>query len=303
MFGRRKDGKRVKNLNIIDKAEPFFMPMRIDAVNYANVKVVCDGMDKFVTEQNKKDNNIGYMHIVIASIVRVLYLREKLNRFIMNGIIYQRNGIYISMDIKKPLTDDGEIITLKFPFKGTESLFEVQKIVDDEIKKNLTKNAQEHTTTKSAEKLTRLPAWMLRIAMRFVRFCDRHGILTGLLLKASPFHTSCFLTNLKSLKLNYIYHHLYNFGTTSMFISMGKEQQEPIVLKDGTLDVAKIMNLGFSLDERVADGYYMGKSLRMFEKFLHNPELLTQSLPPKEPEQTKKRKQKKSKEKKKKPTK
>lgn len=298
MFGRRKDGKRVKHMNIIDKAEPFFMPMRIDAVNYAHIKIDCEGLDEFIKKEREKGNHISYMHVVIATIVRILYVREKLNRFVMNDIIYQRNGIYISMDVKKSLSDDGEILTLKFPFKGTENLYEVKKIIDDEIAKNLAKDAEEHATTKNAENLTRLPAWLLRIAMRIVRFCDRHGILTGLLLKASPFHTSCFLTNLKSIKLNYIYHHLYNFGTTTVFVSMGKEQMEPVVLKDNTIGVAKIMNLGFSLDERVADGLYMGKSLRFFETLLKNPEELLQNIPEKEDTSKKKKKVKKVKEKK-----
>lgn len=293
MFGRRKDGKRVKNMNIIDKAEPFFMPMRIDAVNYAHIKVNCENLDEFIKSEREKGNSISYMHIVITAIVRIMYLRERMNRFIMNGIIYQRNGIFISMDVKKSLSDDGELLTLKFPFKGTENLYEVQEIVNNEIAKNLDKNAEEHATTKNAENLTRLPAWLLRIAMSIVRFCDRHGMLTGLLMKASPFHTSCFLTNLKSIKLNYIYHHLYNFGTTSVFMSMGKEQMEPIVLKDGSLSVGKIMNLGFSLDERVADGLYMGKTLRLFESYLQNPEELLENVPEKEDISKKKKKEKK----------
>ncbi len=292
MFGRRKDGKRVKNISIIDKAEPFFMPMRIDAVNYAHVKINCESLDEFIKKEREKGNSFSYMHLVIASIVRVLYTREKMNRFIMNGIVYQRNGIYVSMDVKKSLSDDGEILTLKFPFNGTESLYDVKEIVDNEIAKNLDKNADEHATTKNAENLTKLPAWLLRIAMSLVRFCDRHGILTGLLLKASPFHTSCFLTNLKSIKLNYIYHHLYNFGTTSVFMSMGKEQMEPVVLKDNSIVAQKIMTLGFSLDERIADGLYMGKSLRLFESFLKNPDDLLERLPEKEDTQNKKKSKK-----------
>ncbi len=292
MFGRRKDGKRVKNLNVIDKAEPFFMPMRIDAVNYFNMKINCEGLDNFIKKERENGNSFSYMHIVIASIVRILYTRERMNWFIMNGVIYQRKGIYVSMDIKKSLSDDGEIVTLKFPFKGTENLFEVRDIVNAEIAKNLDKS-EEHSTTKSAGTLAKLPAWMFRMAMGMLRFCDKHGILTGLMLKLSPFHTSCFLTNLKSIKLNYVYHHLYNFGTTSIFMSMGKEQMEPVVLENNKLGVAKIMNFGLSLDERIADGLYMGKSMRIFENLLKNPEELLEKLPEKQDDTKKKSKKKK----------
>ena len=278
MFGHRSDGKKVKGMGIIDKAEPFFMPQRIDAVNYTTVKIKCDTIDEFIARERKNGISYSYMHIVIAAIVRILYIRKKLNRFIMRGSIYQRNTISISMDIKKKLEDDGEQVTLKMFFTGRESIEEVKKIVDDEIAKNL-KEDEVHTTTKTAGKLIHLPDFMFRWFMAFVRFLDRHGMLPKGLIKASPFHTSCFLTNLKSIKLNYIFHHLYNFGTTTIFISMGKEQVEPYVENNKELKIAKILTFGVSLDERVADGLYMGKSLRLFSDMIKNPDNLKTSLP------------------------
>lgn len=278
MFGHRSDGKKVKGMGIIDKAEPFFMPQRIDAVNYTTVKIKCDTIDEFIARERKNGISYSYMHIVMAAIVRILYIRKKLNRFIMRGSIYQRNTISISMDIKKKLEDDGEQVTLKMFFTGRESIEEVKKIVDDEIAKNL-KEDEVHATTKTAGKLIHLPDFMFRWFMAFVRFLDRHGMLPKGLIKASPFHTSCFLTNLKSIKLNYIFHHLYNFGTTTIFISMGKEQVEPYVENNKELKIAKILTFGVSLDERVADGLYMGKSLRLFSDMIKNPDNLKTSLP------------------------
>jgi len=278
MFGYRSDGKKVKGMQIIDKAEPFFMPQRIDAVNYTTVKVKCDTIDEFIARERKNGVSYSYMHIVIATLVRLLYIRKKLNRFIMRGSIYQRNTISISMDIKKKLEDDGEQVTLKMYFTGRESLEEVKKIIDDEIAKNLDEK-EVHQTTKAAAKFTKLPDFLFRWAMAFVRFLDKHGALPKSLIKASPFHTSCFFTNLKSIKLNYIFHHLYNFGTTTIFVSMGKEQIEPYVENNKELTLAKILTFGMSLDERVADGLYMGKSLRLFKDFISNPDNLKTALP------------------------
>ena len=278
MFGHRSDGKKVKGMGIIDKAEPFFMPQRIDAVNYTTVKIKCDTIDEFIARERKNGISYSYMHIIMAAIVRILYIRKKLNRFIMRGSIYQRNTISISMDIKKKLEDDGEQVCLKMFFTGRESIEEVKKIVDDEIAKNL-QESEVHSTTKAAGKLTSLPDFLFRWTMAFVRFLDKHGLLPKALIKASPFHTSCFLTNLKSIKLNYIFHHLYNFGTTTIFISMGKEQVEPYVENNKELKIAKMLTMGVSLDERVADGLYMGKSLRLFSDMIKNPDNLKTSLP------------------------
>ncbi len=278
MFGFRNDGKKVKNMNIIDKAEPFFMPQRIDAVNYVTIKIPCDKMDEFIVRERRSGNSYNYMHLIIATIVRVLYTREKLNRFIMRGSIYQRNTISVSMDIKKKLEDDGEQVTLKFYFTGRENLQQIKQIVDNEIEKNL-KNDEVHTTTKAAGKLVKLPDFLFRWAMAIIRWADRHGLLTKSLINASPFHTSCFLTNLKSIKLGHIYHHLYNFGTTSMFISMGKEKIEPFVENNKEIKLGKFLNLGISLDERIADGLYMGKSLKLLKDLITNPDNLNIEMP------------------------
>ena len=220
MFGFRKDGKKVKNMNIIDKAEPFFMPQRIDAVNYVTVKIPCEKFDEFIVRERKNGVKYSYMDIVIAAIVRVLYTRPRLNRFIMRGSVYQRNEITVSMDVKKKLEDDGDQMTLKFHFTGRESLPQVKAILDGEINKNLDKNTVDKTT-KYIEKLVKLPDFLFRWAIGLFRWMDKHGMLTKKMIDSSPFHTSCFFTNLKSIKLGHIYHHLYNFGTTTIFIAMG----------------------------------------------------------------------------------
>ena len=278
MFGFRSDGKKVKGMNIIDKAEPFFMPERVDAVNYTTVKVPCVSLDEFISRERKNGVNFSYMHIVIATIVRVLYTRKKLNRFIMRGSVYQRNYISVSMDIKKKLEDEGEAVTLKFYFTGRENIYEIKEIVDKEIAKNLDANT-EHQTTKVAKKFCALPDFLFRWGLGLCMWLDRHGMLPKSLIKASPFHTSCFLTNLKSIKLGHIYHHLYNFGTTTIFVAMGKEKMEPVVENNKELKIAKILNLGMSLDERVADGLYMGKSLKLLQDLMANPDTLKDSMP------------------------
>lgn len=277
MFGFRADGKKVKGLDIISKAEPFFMPMRIDAVNYIKAEVPCAPLDDFIARERKNGNNYTYMHITMATIVRIMQLRPKHNRFIMRGIVYQRNNVVLSMDVKKKLSDDGEDLTLKFEFTGRETIDEVKNIVDSVIAENIAKG--EDATTRFIKKLSWTPAWVLRWAIGLFNFMDRHGMLTKGMIKASPFHTSCFFTNLKSIKLNYIYHHLYNFGTTSMFIAMGKERMKSTIENNKDLKVAKMLELGISLDERVADGYYMGRTLKLMKDILSNPDCLKEKLP------------------------
>lgn len=278
MFGFRSDGKKVKGMNIIDKAGPFFMNQRIDAVNYFKAQIPCNAMDEFIARERRNGNHYTYMHLMFATLVRVLYTRKKMNRFIMRGTTYQRNTISISMDIKKKLEDEGDNVTCKFYFTGRESLAEIKSILDEEIAKNL-KVEEVDKTTKVAKILGKLPDCMFRGFMAIARFLDRHGMLPKFLIKASPFHTSLFITNLKSIKLSYIYHHLYNFGTTSIFVAMGKEKLEPYVDTNKEVKVGKFLTVGFSLDERIADGLYMGKTLKLIQDLLTNPDSLAVSMP------------------------
>lgn len=293
MFGRRADGVKVKGLDIIDKAMPYFMPMRIDAVNYYRQPINCKSMDEFILKQ-KQENGVHYTYteIMMAACIRMLYERPKTNRFINNCVVYQRKGINLSISIKKKLTDDGEEVTLKMPFTGRESLPEIKKIFEEEIAKNIGEDDQ-HATTKTAGFLCKLPGFMFKFAMCMFRFLDKHNMLPGSLIKVSPFHTSIYVADLKSVKLDKVYHHLYNFGNTTIFATLGKVKYVPVSGRDGEISVEKQIELGFSLDERVADGLYYSNSVRLLMKYIENPELLLERLS--EPELTGKALKKKQK--------
>ena len=270
MFGRRSDGTPVKGLGIIEKASPHFMIARNDANNSIMHPVRCENMDAWIAQKRKEGKNYSYMDIVLASIVRLLSLRPYLNRFVVRGKIFQRKGTFISMTVKKSLKDDSNDTVIKVGFDGTETIDEVKERFRAEIEKAWS----EETATESAgKKFTNLPQFLFRWAMGIVRWADNRGMLPKSLIKASPFHTSVFLTNLKSIKTDAIIHHLYNFGTTTLFVAMGKEKEVPVV-ENGELAVGKVMNLGINMDERGCDGFYFARSLRVWSDLLQNPSIL-----------------------------
>lgn len=285
MFGKRSDGVKVKDIDIIEKAGPYFMPQRIDACNLFTEPLNVEKIDEWVkNEREKSGTYYSYTEILIAACVRMLYERPKTNRFVNDCVIYQRKRIEISMTIKSRLTDDGEEITIKMPFTGRESLPEIKKIFDDEVEKSIKAGGENHETTKTAGFLCKLPNWLFKTAMCLVRFLDKHNCLPKSLIHASPFHTSLYVTDLRSIKLDKIYHHLYNFGNTSIFCSLGKAMYVPVADKTGEIYTQKRMNLGLTLDERICDGLYYGKSVAVLTKYIHNPELMMTRLP--EPELT-----------------
>ncbi len=287
MFTFRSDGKKVKGIDPIKKIVPYIMFERNDSQNLYVESLNCEAFDKFIQEKRAEGISYNYMHLVIATVVRLMATRTELNRFIMNGRMYQRyskdgRNIAISLTVKKFLNDETEDTTLKMLFNGHETLKEIKDIIDTEIKANTsfsrgnTKN--ENSADKTAKFLTSIPGGLVKFAVKTVKWMDKHCMMPKSILRVSPFHSSCYITNLKSIKTNYIYHHLYNFGTTSMFISMGKEHEEPVVSDNGTIEIQKIMRLGFTIDERITDGFYYAKSLKIFKDILMNPAQLEESI-------------------------
>lgn len=277
MFGRRSDGKRIKNIDPVFKAIPHIMKERNDSQNLYVHPAKCEPLDIFIKEKKEENIHFNYMHIVIASIVRLIALRPQLNRFVMNGKHYKRKKIYVSFVMKKALRDSAAETTVKLEFKGTENIYEIKQMIDESIQKNNTLKTK-NDTDRTAKIITSVPNFLIRFALNMLKWLDKHGMLPKKLIEVSPFHTTCFLTNLKSIKIDFIYHHLYNFGTTGIFISMGKEQLQPVVDNNGNIVVGKIMNLGVVTDERFCDGFYYAMSLRLLKRILENPSALEQNL-------------------------
>lgn len=280
MFGFRNDGKKLKHVDPILRMTSYIMPKRYDAmVNYKGT-LRCENIDQFIKEKRENENiKFTYMDIIIAGIVRMYATRPKMNRFIMNGNIYARNKIYISFVVKKELTDDGAETTVKLEFDGTENIYDVKQKIEEAIAENKKNIESKNDTDKYVKSLLRIPNFILNFVMGCLRFGDRHGMLSKKLVKLSPFHSSCFLTNMKSISCDYVYHHLYDFGTTGLFVAMGKEHLEPVV--DSVTDelaVGKVMHLGVVIDERLCDGLYNSKSIKVGMRYFQNPHLLCERL-------------------------
>ena len=272
MFGHRSDGKRVKNLPPFFKIIPNIMMERNDAQVLFKQDVLLTPMDEYIEKKAEEGIKLSYMHIIYAAMVRIIAERPQLNRFAMNGELYARNKITIALAIKKSLTDDGEETTTKIDFEGTENIFEVKRKLDEIIERNKDTEA-DNGTDKLAKVLTAVPTWVLRPIIKILKFMDRHGMLPKAIIEASPFHTSAFLTNVGSLGIDSIYHHIYNFGTTSMFFSMGKRKKS-YVYEDDEIKEERCITVAFVGDERICDGYYFANSFKSLQRYLRKPELL-----------------------------
>lgn len=272
MFGRRSDGKEVKNADPFFRLIPCIMKERNDAQVFFNQDIIITAIEEYINRKSEEGMKLSLMDIIFAAIVRIIGERPQLNRFAINGRIYDRNEITISIAVKKSLSDEGEETTIKVPFTGKENVFEVSQKLQNLIAEN--KNVEmENGTDKVAGAIAKIPSGMIKIAVGFLKWMDKHGILPKAVIAVSPFHTSAFVTNVGSIGIDSIYHHLYNFGTTSMFFAIGKKKKS-YVFEDDEIYKEKCINLAFVGDERICDGYYYAYSFRLLTKYLTHPELL-----------------------------
>ena len=274
MFGYRPDGRVVRGIDPIQRIMPHIMPHRHDAQNMTHYDCKCEPMDRFIKEQSAAGENFNYMHILIAGLVRLIGMYPRLNRFIMNGRIYARNTINISFVVKKRLSITVPDTTVKLDFTGHESIYEVRDKINEAIANNAHEQAN-NGTDKLARVLTHTPNFVLKFLVDTIKWLDKHGMLPMSIIKVSPFHTTCFVTNLKSIKGPSIFHHLYDFGNTGIFFAMGKESLTPVE-NDKQHALAKIMPVDIVMDVRFCDGFYYVKALNYLKQLLDKPERLCQ---------------------------
>lgn len=275
MFKKRCDGIFENTADPILGVAAHIMAKRYDAMVNFLLETRCEGMDEYIRKTNdEKGIHFTYMEILIAAIVRMYAEKPYLNRFVMNGRVYRHDGIYISFAVKKQLTEEAPETTVKLKFTGEENIFEIKQKVDEIILQN--KNLDnKNETDKTARLLKKVPNGLMKFAINFLMWMDKHNCLPKKIVEASPFHTSCFLTNMKSISTDYVYHHLYDFGTTGLFVGLGKEKYEPVVnTNTNQLEVGKVLKMGVVIDERICDGFYYAKSIKLIRKYLLNPQLL-----------------------------
>ena len=275
---KRPDGREVKNIPPIMKIMPYIMKTRTDSMNMYDDVFDCEVWDSYIKEKEAEGIKMSYMHIFIAGVVRMMALRPQLNRFIMNGRVYARDKIYVSFVVHPKLCDGDTETTIKLAFEGTETIQEITEVINRRIKEETTERQGENGTDKLAKVLTNIPGPIIRFAVNTLMWMDRHNLLPKAIIDLSPFHTSFFITNLKSLGINYIFHHTYEFGTTGLFFAIGKEQNHVELDKEGTISNEKSMGWGLVSDERFCDGLYFALSLRQLRKFMKNPKLLETPL-------------------------
>ncbi len=273
-FGDRRDGKLVRDQDGMHLIMPMLYPNRCDNEAFISERIDLSNADKYIAARNAENPKFKFtvFHLVVAAVLKTIILRPKLNRFIANKNTYERNNFSASFVIKKQFNDVSSE-GMAFVYVDKDSTIDTMR---EDLYKQIThvRGGGSDSTSDAMDLLNKLPRFIVKFFILLMRWCDRHGIVPPSLIASDPYYASVILSNLGSIKLRSGYHHLTNWGTTSIFVVVGEMKQRLFRDKDGNEEYRNSLDLGLTIDERLADGYYYSKSVKILKYLLEHPETL-----------------------------
>lgn len=273
-FGDRKEGRLLRSLEPFYKFTPYIMAKKNDACNCFADSVEISDIDRWLREKRLEGyKGMGMLHLFIAGYVRTVAHCPGLNRFVSGQRIYARNNIEVVMTVKRTLTTEAPETTIKIIFEPTDTVFDVYRKLNEKIDE-IKANDGENNTEQVAGALIKAPRLLLKFVIWVLNGMDYFGLLPQSLLDASPFHGSMIITDLGSLGIPPIYHHLYNFGNLPLFIAFGAKHRRVELDKSGQAVERKYVDYKVVMDERTVDGMYYAAAFKYIKYYLRNPSAL-----------------------------
>ena len=276
MFGKRSDGYLVRDIDPVIALTPYIMPMRCDAQVMFNYRFNYEKLARYMAEKSKDGQKITFMEIFIAAYVRAVSQLPEVNRFIVNKRFYARRDIVSSFAVLQKTTDGSvKENTAKCKFDPHDTIFDVAARINAAIEETRREDAN-NSALKIAKLLVK-PFFATPITL-LARAMDRYGVMPRYLLDASPFHTGLFFGNNASIGLPPVNHHIYNFGTTSLFVVIGSIERTVEIDESGKAVRKRILPAGVTADERICAGMIYSRLIKLYQYYLDNPHEL--EIPP-----------------------
>lgn len=277
-LGDRKDGVKLKNIHAMHFVMPLMYPNRCDNEAFISERIDLSNINAYLEKKNANDPPYRYnlFQVIVTAVLKTITLRPKMNRFIANKTMYLRNEVSAAFTVKKIFSDNGAEALAQVRTSGNETIDDIH----DEIYRQLQlcRSDKVDAGTESLNAVAAIPGFLAHFVGFVARFLDRHGWMPQSVIAGDPYYCSVVLTNLGSIKLHAGYHHLTNWGTTSVFCAIGEAKKRPFFDEDGTVQMKESVDIGLTIDERIADGYYYSRTVKLLKTLLENPELLDRPL-------------------------
>ena len=272
-WGDRIEGRRVRTAQVMEQITAYFMPNRTGANNLFSESVEITELERYVRRKRREGlPGFSITHAVLAAYVRTVAKYPALNRFIAGQQIYSRGeDIAVCMTVKKELTAQSPDSLIKVYLHPADTAADVYRKFNEKVEE--AKNEMETTADATVAGFMAIPRLVLKVAIWGRKCMDYFGLVPKFLLEISPFHGSVYFTNVGSLGIKPVFHHLYDFGTVPAFCAFGRKRRAEEI-KDGEIVERKYLDLTFNLDERICDGFYYASVIKYFLRLLSHPDVL-----------------------------
>ena len=264
-FGDRRDGYRVRDINGFQYVLFDFKPGRCDSAVYMNVDIDVTEFVKFMKKLKKDNPGLTFYHGLVNVMAKTLYSRPFMNRFVADRKMYMHKDVSLASTIKEEFEDGSVECLMVIPVKEDDTLLDISKITKEKVDK--IRHKQKSDIDGTADLIGKIPQFIRVPLIGILKYLDRKGWLPKSLMDDNIYYSSAILSNLGTFKTNGIYHNLTNFGTASSLITFGEIRKDENSNK-------YYMNFGATIDERIADGFYFCKALKLIEYIFAHPELL-----------------------------
>jgi len=289
-WGDRSDGFLVRNMDPMSKIVPYIMTSVADSWVLYEDKIDITHTQEFIRKMREEQiPGLTLYQVIFAAIVRTISQVPQINRFEKNGRVYARNHIKMAMVVKKGMSMAGDRTTLIPFFDPEDTLPDVVGKINSEMEKidrtvsSVVEDENKTGLDAFEVALCSIPDFVMRFVFWLLKKLDKHGLLPRKLTDLSPFHVTAFITNMGSFGMDAVYHHIYEFGTLSIFGAIGNKEVAYEMKRDGSVRRRVYLNMKFVVDERITDGYSYGvafKNIRTYigkpEKMLVKPETVTE---------------------------
>lgn len=273
-MGYKSDSKKVKDINGLQQILIDLKPDRCDSDVYINQKFNVSKIVNYVENKKEEGFDITYFYVFLTVIGKLFYNRNKLNYFVANRHLYEHNDIKISFVAKVDFSDDSKEVMIMLPILPDDNIFTISKRVKEKIEGVRNSKERIDGLNQFVDCLGKVPNIVRVPLVGIFKWLDKKGILPNSLIKDNIYYSSIIISNLGSIKCGAIYHNLTNFGTCSSLATVGEIKKEKGI--DGK--VIDVCEFGVNFDERVADGYYFVKSLKLAQYIFDNPSLLEEKV-------------------------
>lgn len=276
--GDRKDGVLLRDLDSLHFITGIIYPNRCDNEAYISETIDLRPINAYLEAKNASDPAYRYnlFQVLVAAVAKTITLRPKLNRFIVNSNFYQRKEVSAAFVVKKLFSDNGAEALAFLHMKDSDTIDTIHEMIYEQV--SFCRSDNVDSSTDSMDMFNKMPRWLGKLIVRIIMFLDRHGWVPDSLVATDPYYSSVVLSNVGSIKLKSGYHHLTNWGTCSLFLLLGQIRDRVVYSADGTAETYPVADIGLTIDERLADGYYYAKSVRLLKTLLENPALLETPL-------------------------